>query len=64
MWWKSGKVKVVKKGGSAIYGIGGIGAFVHYMQNADTFTEVVIGILKSFVWPAFLIHRLFGFLGM
>ena len=62
--WKSGKVKVAKKGGSAIYGIGGIGALVYYLQNADSFSGVLIGILKSIVWPAFLTHRLFGFLGM
>ena len=50
--------------GGALYGIGGIGALVYYIQTADSFGEVLLGILKSIVWPAFLIHRLFGFLGM
>ena len=55
---------MAKHGGGAFYGIGGIGAFIYYMQDADSFTDVIAGILKSIVWPAFLIHRLFGFLGM
>ncbi len=62
--FKSDKVKVVNQGGGAIYGIGGIGALIYYLQNADSFGGVLLSILKAIVWPAFLIHKLFGFLGM
>ena len=51
-------------GGGAVYGLGLIGAAVYYIQQAETFSAGVIGFLKALVWPAFLIHKLFGFLGM
>jgi len=42
------------------WGLGFIGALVYYMQQAHGFGAVVTGILKAFVWPAFLVHKLFG----
>lgn len=45
-------------GGGAVYGLGLIGALVYYMQQADGFWPVVLGILKSLVWPAFLVYQL------
>lgn len=50
--------------GGGLYGLAFIGAVVYYIQNANNFTEGLIGVLKALVWPAFLIHRLLGFLGM
>lgn len=62
---RSEKVKVVNQGsGGAFYGIGGIGALVYYLQLADGFTEVVVAILKSIVWPAFVIYDLMKFLNV
>lgn len=46
-------------GGDAVYGLGLIGALVYYMQAAHDFGAVILGILKAFVWPAFLVHGLF-----
>lgn len=46
------------------YGLGFLGALIYYIQNADTFMVGVIGFLKALVWPAFLVHKLFQFLGM
>lgn len=56
------KTKVVKNGGalSGIYGLGLIGALVYYVQIADTFWMGALGIIKSLVWPAFLVHKLLG----
>lgn len=34
-----------------------IGALVYFVQQADGFWEGVLGILKSFVWPAFLAYE-------
>lgn len=53
------KVKGINKGGAgAPYGLGFLGAVVHYLQAAATFWLGVLGIVKALVWPAFLAHGL------
>lgn len=47
----------------AVYGLGFIGALVYYMQTAASFWTGVIGVLKAFVWPAFLVYELLRHLG-
>ena len=42
------------------YFLGFIGATVYYIQQSATFGEGVVGVLKALVWPAFLVHKLFG----
>lgn len=49
-------------GASAVYGLGLIGAAVYYIGTAGTFWLGVIGLLKAFVWPAFLVYNLLKFL--
>lgn len=51
-------------GGSAVYGLGFIGAVIYFIQNAETFWMGVLGILKAIVWPAFLVYKLLEFFGM
>ena len=55
-------------GGSGIMGgiyfMAFIGAAVYYISQTHTFWAGVLGFLKAIVWPAMLIYRLFGFLGM
>ena len=51
-------------GGNAVYGLGLIGALVYYIGHAHGFWPVILGILKSLVWPAFLVYHLLKFLGM
>jgi hypothetical protein len=51
-------------GSNAFYGLGMIGAFVYYMQNASSAGEILLGIIKAIIWPALLAHRLLGYLGM
>jgi hypothetical protein len=46
-------------GGGAVYGLGLIGSFGWFWQQADGFGEHVVGILKSLVWPAFLVYDAF-----
>lgn len=48
---------------SAIYGLGLIGAAIYFISKATTFWMGVVGFLKALVWPAFLIHQAFEFLG-
>lgn len=67
---KDGKCKK-NRAGTTCAGVGGwvcffgwLGALVYYMQTADGFWEVILGILKSFVWPAFFVHGLMQFIGL
>lgn len=48
--------------GGAGYCLGVIGAMVYYVQTAVGFWGVIIAILKSLVWPAFLVYELLKFL--
>jgi hypothetical protein len=56
----SDKTKVVTRGGGggAVYFLGLIGAMIYYIQAADGFWQGVLGVLKAFVWPAFLVYEL------
>lgn len=46
-------------GGGAVYGLGFIGAFVWFWQQADGLGQHLVGFLKSVVWPAFLVYEAF-----
>ena len=61
---KSKKVSANRSagGGNAVYGLGLIGALVYYIQHANGFWLVILGILKALVWPAFVIYDLLRFL--
>ena len=48
--------------GSAIYGLGFIGALIYFLQHAATFWLGVFGILKAIVWPALIVYKLLEFL--
>jgi len=51
--------KVASDGSSgAVYFLGFVGAFIYFMQAANSFMEVITGILKSFVWPAYIVFKL------
>ncbi len=52
--WK----KAHHKGGGVVYVLGFFGALVYFLQQATTLWEGVIGLFKSFVWPAVLIYNL------
>lgn len=60
------QVKVIHKnvggGGGAVYGLGLIGALVYFLQHASSFWEIILGILKAILWPAFVIYQLLDFL--
>ena len=50
-------------GSSVIYGLGFIGAAIYYISTATGFWMGVLGLLKAFVWPLFLVLELLKFLG-
>lgn len=49
-------------GSGAIYGLSVIGALFYFLQNATTFTSVIIGIGKAIFWPAILMFKLLTYL--
>lgn len=51
-------------GGGAVWCLGFVGALVYYIQNASSFWEGVLGIIKAIVWPAMMVYHLFSFLGL
>jgi hypothetical protein len=51
-------------GGSAVYGIGMIGALVYYFQHVTTFAEGIAAIFHSIFWPAFVIYKVLEVLKM
>ena len=46
---------------SAVYGLGFIGAVVYFIQHATSFWVGILGVLKAFVWPAFIVYKLLEF---
>ncbi|BCY09449.1 hypothetical protein [Actinoplanes sp. L3-i22] len=50
-------------GGGAVYGLGLIGALIYYIGAADGFWVGVLGVLKSIIWPVFVVHDLLRLLG-
>ena len=60
------KVVYIKKyGGSkggVLYFLGVIGALFYFIPKAVTFGAGVLAFLKSLVWPAILVFKLFEFL--
>jgi uncharacterized membrane protein YfcA len=47
----------------AIFGLGFIGSVIYYISTATDFWMGVLGVLKSLVWPAFMVYELFTFVG-
>jgi phage-related protein len=47
----------------AVYGLGLIGAAIYFISQATSFWIGVLGILKSIVWPAFLVYEALKSLG-
>ena len=45
--------------GETVYVLGLIGALVWYWQKADGTGEHVVGVLKAFAWPAYLVYEVF-----
>lgn len=48
-------------GGNMVYFFGLIGALIYYLQQANSFGEGVMGVLKALVWPAFIVFELLKF---
>lgn len=51
-------------GNNALYGLGVVGALFYFLKGASTFGAVMMGIGKSFFWPAILMFKLLTYLKM
>lgn len=47
-------------GGGAIYGLGILGAWVFFWQQAEGFWEYMLAFFQGIFWPAFMVHDIFG----
>jgi hypothetical protein len=47
----------------AIFGLGFIGSVIYFISTATDFWMGVLGVLKSLVWPVFMVFELFKFVG-
>lgn len=50
--------------GNAIYALGMVGSIIYYVSTAASFGLGVLGVLKSLVWPAFLVYEFLKYLHM
>jgi hypothetical protein len=46
-------------GGGAIYGLGMLGAWVWFFQQAEAFWGYVLAVLQGIFWPAFMVYEVF-----
>lgn len=49
---------------SGVYGLAFVGAAVYFIQNADDFWGGVLGFFKAIVWPAMVMYKVLGLLGL
>jgi|LauGreDrversion4_2_1035121.scaffolds.fasta_scaffold1452245_2 hypothetical protein len=52
-----------KSGGGLFYFLGFLGSAIYFISVATGFWEGVLGVLKSLVWPAFLVFEALAALG-
>lgn len=60
---KEKNINVASGSAGGFYFMGFIGATIYYISNATDFWMGVLGILKSLVWPAFLVYEALTTLG-
>jgi len=49
---------------SALYGLGVIGSLFYFLNGAVGLGAVLIGIGKAIFWPAFVVFKLLGLMGI
>lgn len=60
----SDKVQHQTATSGALYGLGVLGAWVYFWQEAEGFWWHIFAIIEGFFWPAFIVHEaLSGTLG-
>lgn len=61
---KDRPIKVINKGGplGGAYFMTWIGALVYFVQNSVGLEGFILAVLKSIVWPAYVVHSVLGLL--
>jgi hypothetical protein len=59
---KSSKKKGKGSGGSPIYGLGVIGAWVYFFCQAEEPEDYALAVVKGLFWPAFMVYEGFAVL--
>lgn len=49
--------------GSAVYGLGFIGAAFYFISNATSFWIGLLGVIKAIFWPAYLVYKALEYFG-
>ncbi|HKK75590.1 MAG TPA: hypothetical protein VJ953_11000 [Saprospiraceae bacterium] len=49
--------------GSAVYGLGFIGAAIYFFTHATSFWMGVLGLVKAIFWPAYLVYKALEYFG-
>jgi hypothetical protein len=62
--WGCGCSRSGCTGSGGIYFLGFIGALVYNISVATGFWSGVLGVLKALIWPAYVVFKLMGFLGL
>jgi len=47
---------------NSVYGLGVIGALFYFIGQATSFVMGLWGVLKAFLWPAFIVYELLQYL--
>ncbi|OGF51271.1 MAG: hypothetical protein A2044_04085 [Candidatus Firestonebacteria bacterium GWA2_43_8] len=47
-----------------VYGLAFVGALIYFLQRADSFWTVVLGILKAIIWPVLVVYHLLKYLNL
>ena len=63
---KISKVKVINQGGPIAFSLltAWVGALVYFIQHSNGFWGFILAVLKSFVWPAYVLHAVLGLLNV
>lgn len=63
---KNKTVKVINDGGPLgfIFFTAWIGALVYFVQQSEGFGGFLLAILKSILWPAYVLHSVLGLLNL
>lgn len=58
------KVKVIARDSPLgyVFFMAWIGALVYFVQQSNGFGEFIVAVLKSCVWPAYVVHSVLGLL--
>lgn len=56
--------KHASSGGGAVYAMGLVGSLFYFLSSMNSFSDFFWGVIKSVLWPAFLVYRALGALNM